>query len=164
MLTHKDDNGFLQAIGQCQGTLFKVCLMFTARGSEELRDLYQEIVCRLWQGWPSFDRRSSLVTWVYRVAFNTALSWQRSQQRRVPVVDLEEAAFVQLSQEAHDSAYLYELADRLTPDEKVLLRLYLDKVKLRKVAEILNTTEDAVKKRIQRMKQHLTQLYQEDQQ
>jgi len=157
-------DAFLEMLGQYRGTLFKVCLMFADRRSEDIRDLYQEIVCRMWEGWASFDHRSKTGSWAYRVALNTALNWQRSQRHRVPVEELEEETFMLLSQEAEDSAYLYELADRLSPDEKVLLRLYLDKVKLRDIADILNTTEDAIKKRIQRMKQHLTQLYQEDQQ
>ena len=34
--------------------LFKVCLFYTDRQPHNVRDMYQDIVCNLWQAWPSF--------------------------------------------------------------------------------------------------------------
>lgn len=152
-------------IGENQAVIFKVCLMFTDRRSEDIRDLYQDIVCNLWEGWSSFDSRSAVSTWVYRVAFNTALNNQRRDSRRPELVTLDDSTCEAMTQEAHNEMVerLYALADRLKPDEKALLRLYLDKVKLRDIAEILGTTEAAVKHRIQRMKEHLIMHNREDQ-
>src|ERR1700760_2227831 len=45
------------------------------------RDLLQEIHLALWRSLPSFDRRCSLRTWVYRVAHNTALTHVTRQRR-----------------------------------------------------------------------------------
>ena len=39
------------------------------------RDLLQEIHLALWRSFEGFDARSSLRTWVYRVAHNTSISW-----------------------------------------------------------------------------------------
>lgn len=38
-----DQDAFLQMVDENRGTLYKVCLMFSSRQSEELRDLYQEV-------------------------------------------------------------------------------------------------------------------------
>lgn len=153
-----DQDAFLQMVDENRGTLYKVCLMFSSRQSEELRDLYQEVVCRLWEGYEGFDRRSSSLTWVYRVAMNTALNWQRNRRRRPLLVPLDTLDDQLLASEADRSSDLYALADHLTDNEKALLWLYLDGVKLRQIAEVTDSTEDAVKKRIQRMKQHLIDI------
>jgi RNA polymerase sigma-70 factor (ECF subfamily) len=51
-----------------------------ARG-DDVRDLYQEILLEIWLSLPSFQGRSEIDTWVYRVALNTAkhLSGQGNQ-------------------------------------------------------------------------------------
>lgn len=125
-----------------------------------MRDLYQEMVCKLWEAWPTYQKRSSIGTWLYRVALNVALEEHRQRKRSIVLVELEAEQWEALAEEAAESwGGLYEVADRLSADEKALLRLYLDKVKLREIAEILGTTEGAVKQRIMRMKQHLIGLY-----
>lgn len=158
-----EQDAFLQMVEENRGTLYKVCLMFSSRQSEDLRDLYQEIVCRLWEGRERFDGRSSCSTWLYRVAMNTALNWQRDGQRRPVLVPLDTLDNRLLYQEANHAADLYALAERLNPDEKALLWLYLEGVKLRQIAQVLDTTEVAVKKRIQRMKNHLIIISKEEQ-
>ena len=40
---------FLEMLRQCEGTLLKVCLYFTDRRRDDIRDLYQEIACTLWE-------------------------------------------------------------------------------------------------------------------
>lgn len=35
-------------------TIFKICLMFTDRDPENVKDMYQDIVCSLWESWPRF--------------------------------------------------------------------------------------------------------------
>lgn len=162
MPTTNEQDAFLRMVAECRGTLYKVCLMFSSRQSEDLRDLYQEVVCRLWEGWGSYSHRSSSATWVYRVAMNTALNWQRSKQRRPTLVSLDALDDQQLADEADHAADLYAMADHLTDDEKALLWLYLDGMKLRQIAEVMATTEGAVKKRIQRMKQHLIAISKEE--
>ena len=154
----------MQVIASHQGILFKVCLMFATPKSEELRDLYNDIVSRLWEGWPSFDYRSNESTWVYRVALNTALNQQRKERHRPTIVLVEEGTIEALCEERESdlAQELYRLAERLLPDEKALLRLYLDKKKEKEIALILGISEQAVQSRIKRMKQKLIKYRKEE--
>lgn len=164
VMKHQNDiESFTQIIEENQGILFKVCLMFTNRATDDIRDLYQDIVCKLWEGWTSGIDRRAISTWVYRVALHTAIDQQRHRSVAVPMVRLDEAQCNLLVLEAEDEmvSSLYVMADHLPPDEKTLLRLYLDKVKLRDMALILGISQDAVKKRIQRMKEHLIKISKE---
>lgn len=163
MKRQNDIEAFIQTVEECRGILFKICLMFTHRENDDIRDLYQDIVCKLWEGWSSNIDRRAVSSWVYRVALHTAIDQQRHRSLSVPIVRLDEAQCDLLVQETEDEMVgsLYAMADRLEPDEKALLRMYLDKVKLRDMALILDISQDAVKKRIQRMKEHLIQISKE---
>ncbi len=45
-------------------------------------DLFQDICLQIWQSIPAFRGEARETTWIYRVAFNTALAWRRGEQRR----------------------------------------------------------------------------------
>ena len=163
MKQKNDIEAFTQVVEECRGILFKICLMFTRRETDDIRDLYQDIVCKLWEGWSSDINRRAVSSWVYRVALHTAIDQQRHRSLSIPIVRLDMSLCDLLAHESEDDIVgsLYAMADRLTPDEKALLRLYLDKVKLRDMALILGISQDAAKKRIQRMKEHLIQISKE---
>jgi hypothetical protein len=61
--------------------MWKVVRAF-AVGSEDQEDLVQEIALQLWMSLPAFRREAKESTWIYRVAFNTALVWKRHEKRR----------------------------------------------------------------------------------
>ena len=45
---------FMELLNQCQGTIIKLCLLHTDRQPDSVNDLYQEIVCNLWESFPRF--------------------------------------------------------------------------------------------------------------
>ena len=53
-----------------------------AAAPQDQDDLFQDILLQIWSSIPSFRGEAKETTWIYRVAFNTALAWQRGEQRR----------------------------------------------------------------------------------
>ena len=49
----------------------------------EAEDLVQETYVRAWRAWPSFEGRSSVRTWLYRIATNVCLTLRQHHQRRI---------------------------------------------------------------------------------
>ena len=45
------------------------------------QDLFQEIVFQVWRSVDAFRGESSVPTWMYRVALNTAIAWTRKEDR-----------------------------------------------------------------------------------
>ena len=45
-------------------------------------DLFQEVLLQLWSSIPAFRGEAKATTWIYRVAWNTALAWRRGERRR----------------------------------------------------------------------------------
>lgn len=156
-----DIPGFMEALRDSEGTLLKICLMFARRNSEELRDLYQEMLADLYEGWPQFRGQCSIGTWIYRVAMNTALTQQRKQARRVPLVDIDASLFENLLHEVEEDQtdMLHELIALLADEEKALLRMYLDGLTHEEVAAILGISRTEVKRRIHDLKQKLADMY-----
>lgn len=65
-------NAFITAINQNQGLIFKVASIYT-NNEEDRKDLSQEIIYQLWKSFDTFQQKSSLSTWMYRVAMNVAI-------------------------------------------------------------------------------------------
>ena len=90
---------FLTAIDENKGIIYKVANAY-ARNKEDNKDLVQEIIFQLWRSFEAFGQRSSLSTWIYRVAFNVSVSHRRNDMRRQWInTPISESAFVNIEQE-----------------------------------------------------------------
>lgn len=59
-----------------------------SKDPDEVNDLFQDILIKLWKGFASFKGQSSAKTWIYRVALNSCLDSDRRKKRegeRVPL-------------------------------------------------------------------------------
>src|SRR5207249_7334998 len=54
----------------------------------EADDAVQETLVRAWRGFDSFEGRSSVRSWLYRIATNVCLDLLRGRQRRARPMDL----------------------------------------------------------------------------
>ena len=73
-----DQKQFSVMVRQNKNTIFTVCYMFS-KDQEEVNDLFQEVLIRLWQGFDNYKRNSKERTWIYRVALNTCISFDRKK-------------------------------------------------------------------------------------
>lgn len=155
----KQQNDFLEMLASSQGIIFKVCLFYTDRRPENVKDLYQEIVAALWESWPSFQHRSAATTWVYSVALRTAVG-QHRRRRLPPFVRLDEKLYSDLAESVNDELVdrLYELIDRLDDEEKETVLLYLDRVPRDEMARRLGISENSVSRRLNKIKAKLTKM------
>ena len=71
---------FLEMIQQHEQTIYTICYMFS-QDKDEVDDLYQDILLQLWQGYDTFEGRSDIRTWIYRVSLNYCINFQRKQKR-----------------------------------------------------------------------------------
>lgn len=150
---------FLEMLSSSQATIFMVCLHFTDRQPDSIRDLYQEIVITLWEAWPDFRGQSASNTWVRRIALNVAASAARVEMRKPRLVPLEDWMLDSIAEETVNSPPdYYKIIDSLEPDERALIYLRLDQLSLSDIAEVLGTTEGAVKTRFLRLRKKIDDL------
>lgn len=75
------ERDFERLVQEQRQTIYSVCYLF-ANDRQEADDLAQEVLIRLWQGLDGFEGRSSAKTWVYRVALNTCVTFDKLHRRR----------------------------------------------------------------------------------
>ena len=128
-----------------------------ANGSDA-DDLLQEILLQVWRGLSGVKQNSSIDTWCYRVAINTALTWRRAAGRKRSNVPLDNSCVKGISGAAdgHDlSKLLAKFLRSLARADRAMVLMYLDDFTGQEMAEVTGLSEGAVRVRIHRIKQRL---------
>jgi RNA polymerase sigma-70 factor (ECF subfamily) len=156
-----DPPGFTTLMAQHRGILVKVAASY-ATAAEDRADLMQDIALQLWRAWSSYDPARTFSTWMYRIALNVAISWQRRPRPLHEALGTEHEELIG----AHDVDA--EARDRLTQVQRAmhslgrvdraLLLLHLDGCSQRESAEVLGTSESNVATRLGRIRQRLRRL------
>jgi RNA polymerase sigma-70 factor (ECF subfamily) len=60
------------------------------RSTEDAEDALQEALLKAWRALPTFEGRSSLRAWLYRIVTNTSLDAAHRRPRRVVPIDLDQ--------------------------------------------------------------------------
>ena len=149
---------FEELVKQYKRTIYSVCYMFS-HDNEEINDLFQEILVRLWLGFDQFEQRSSVNTWVYRIALNTAINSDKRAKRRPQTVPLstdidpydpQESSLEQVRQ-------LYALINQLDVMDRGLVLLWLEGIGYDEIAAIMGITVANVGIKLHRIKEKLVQ-------
>jgi RNA polymerase sigma-70 factor (ECF subfamily) len=154
------DQDFASAMRAHQPKLYRTACFLTGNHHEG-EDLVQETLLEAWKSWNSFEGRSSVYTWVYRILIRRYHRWQRRQVvRRIfftSVADQKEAqTFIDpsalpgaLLENDEQNAQFWRLLDSLRPKHREALVLrYAEKMRLEQIAETLELPLGTVKSRL----------------
>ena len=148
---------FLTLVETHSAAIDRVCRSF-CHTTEDHEDLRQDIIMNLWLGWSRYRPTAKPVTWVWRVAVNTGISWLRHRQRQVETMPLEGLEVPDEGIDPEERKWLYELIHQLPAKDQKLLRLYLEGWKQDEIGEMLGISETNVQTRMSRIKQKLRNL------
>ena len=134
-------------------SLFRLC------GDQDLAaDLTQETYQKAWAALPSFDGRSQLFTWLYRIAYTTFLNHVRRPRRVVQLDDPHTAelsdsapAVDQVLADGEQSTHLREAVMKLPDDLRFTVTAHFwGGLSVKEVAEVEGITTVAIRKRLHR--------------
>ena len=148
---------FLTLIESHTAAIDRVCRSF-CHTTEDHEDLRQDIIMNLWLGWERYRPTAKPVTWVWRVAVNTGISWRRHRQRQVETMPIEGLEMPDEGIDSEERKWLYELIRQMPAKDQKLLRLYLEGWKQDEIGEMLGISETNVQTRMLRIKQKLRNL------
>ncbi|MFY7787927.1 MAG: RNA polymerase sigma factor [Thermoflexibacteraceae bacterium] len=155
------DKNFIQQITDNQKIIHKICHVYCSN-AEDRQDLFQEVLLNAWRSYSSFANLSKFSTWLYKVALNTALMYQRSHRKQEQITWLDLQQLQQKAIETDTSneqiQRLYQAIAHLDEHEKSIVILYLDELSYKEIAEIVGITENNVGVKLNRIKQKLKQL------
>ena len=159
------DSDFLALLNEHRGAIQRVGRTYAA-GPDDREELMQEIVYQLWRAFPSYRREAAAITWVYRIALNTAISALRKRSRRPAHVSLEAAAEVPATDAPAIGDGRLELLSRamrrLGAVERALLMCYLDGLTYSQIGDVLGISETNVGARLSRTRAKLQELVEEE--
>ncbi len=150
---------FLALLEEHRRLLYKVARAYGRMGPDR-EDLVQEMAVQAWKSFPRYDGRWRFSTWLYRVALNVAISFQRRERTRALHVapggeEVLEGIGQADPEAAEDVALLYTFIGRLDPLNRALMLLYLDGQNQAEIGEVLGISPANVSTRVGRLKQRL---------
>ncbi|MBQ7822956.1 MAG: RNA polymerase sigma factor [Bacteroidaceae bacterium] len=132
---------------------------------EDAEELTQDVFMKVFSSLKQYKGNSEFSTWIYRIAYNTAMSYTRKQRKEIPYID--ESLYENISEEEVDALFnrtdnsekieqLEQSVARLTGEEKALLSLfYTDMRPINEIAKITGLTETNVKTKLHRIRKKL---------
>ena len=152
------ETAFEQVVKQHKSTIYTVCLMFS-KDSDEVNDLFQEVLINLWKGFEGFEGRSNIGTWIWRVSFNTCISSERKKKKlgTVPLT-MEINLFEDKDEDTRQVQMLYKRIHRLKPFDRAIVLLWLEGMPYEEIAAIVGITVKNVSVRLFRINEELKRM------
>jgi RNA polymerase sigma-70 factor (ECF subfamily) len=150
---------FEQMVRKHKSSIFTVCFMFS-KDSDEVNDLFQEVLINLWRGFQDFRGDSQLATWIWRVSFNTCISQERKKKKHAASIPLEMGIdlFNDRDEDTRQIQMLYHRIHQLKPFDRAIVLLWLEGMPYDEIAAIVGITVKNVSVRLFRIKEELKKM------
>ncbi len=148
---------FDRMLHEHQGIILKVCRSFSSQ-KEDQKDLFQEILYKLWKGKDSFKNHSKTSTWIYKVCLNHAIDLSRKKKIQTYERELENIPEPRKESD-YDLEALYLAIQKLSPLNRALIVLYLDQLSYKEIGEIIGLSDKNVGVKLVRVKKELKEHY-----
>lgn len=164
-----------ELVRRYQNDLFRFCLHYV-RDAERARDMAQESFIRVYAARGRFDPTRKFRPWVLCIARNLCLN-ELKRKKAVPMESLEEYATAardetgevlrsssdgpdQLLMAAERRQLLTKALERLDEESREIVTLrFFERLQARDIAEIIGSTEGAVRTRLHRILKSLRHIY-----
>jgi RNA polymerase sigma-70 factor, ECF subfamily len=173
------DFAFEQLVHRYDRQVFSIAANYV-RSSEDAKDIYQEVLIRIYKGLPKFEFRSEFSTWLFRIATNVCLT-HRTNNRKHKYISLDEPPNEDEEYHTHTrdlsgedktdqrildkeiSKNIQNALQYLSPQQKLVFTLrHFQEFKLKEIAEMMNCSEGTVKKylftAVQKMRTELKEI------
>lgn len=119
---------------------------------EDANDVLQNVFLKAWKNLETFQGKSSLSTWLYRIAVNESLDFLRKRKQEGMASEIENAGVANqlLADNYFDGdetqAQLQEAVSKLPEVQRTVFTMkYFEDMKYSQISKILNTSEGALK-------------------
>ena len=151
-----DERIFKELIHRHRDMIWSICKSYRLSAAWTTEDAFHEVLCDIWRGLGSFDKRSSERTWVYRVATNTMITLTRKigNQPTMEATDYPEPSY------RDDDYYdLVEIIEATTEPDRTIIKAHAQGFSYAEIAKITGLTVGAVSMRLTRALRKLRKQY-----
>jgi len=148
--------------------VYNKCLGFS-KSTDEAQDLTQDIFLKLFVKLSTFKGKSKFSTWLYAFTYNHCVNYvNRNTAKKIEKQSVGTENLEETYNEEEEDISIYQLKveklkvalEKISPEDKMILLLkYQDFMSIKELQGILDIGESAVKMRLKRAKQKLTNEY-----
>lgn len=152
---------YTELINRYKGYAFTIALKIL-QNRPEAEEAAQDAFIKAFHNLAKFNRESKFSTWLYRIAFNTAISYKRKSKaifQSIETVQIAQRHEGEGNVEYDDKKKFIEQAMRKLNDaDRLAVNLfYLQEFSLEEIAEITGMQANTVKVRVHRARQRLAE-------
>jgi RNA polymerase sigma factor (sigma-70 family) len=142
---------------------FRIC-----GNREEAEEVAQDSFLKAYRSLNGFRMKSRFSTWLYRIVYNTSISYLRSKKRGMISIDEYPATVKDFiapgtPEEEAESIYRESLVNfalqKMSDDERALVTLYYyDELSSDEISEIMNISKSNIKVRLFRARKRISEI------
>ena len=153
------ESQFTQMVKEYKKTIYTVCY-FYSKDTEEVNDMFQDVLINLWKGFEKFRGDSSVKTWIWRVSLNTCNNHERKKKRSVHTIPLSVNIDLYNDDDEHSKQIqmLYDRINRLDVFDRAIILLWLENMSYQDIANVVGITLSNVTTRLFRIKEQLKSM------
>ena len=162
MTENKQKDLFLDILEKNIGIIIKISRAY-AKSAHDKEDLINDITLELWKSFGRFKGESRISTWIYRVAINTSMNFNRKKKSDIlyfpsDLKQFENQNWITEPPDSSHSEILYQCIDELNQLNKAIILLYLDGNSHDEISEITGISKTNIGTRISRIKEQIKNL------
>jgi len=140
--------------------VMQVCTGFVKGKTALASDLCQEVFIHIWNAMATFEARSTIKTWIYRITVNTCLQYVRKQGRNpeVPMQGKEHQIPNEPVNDHQASQILYVCMGKLPEIDRLLMMMVLNGLGYQEISDIIGISHANVRVKVHRIKHKLKKL------
>jgi RNA polymerase sigma-70 factor, ECF subfamily len=170
-----DDSAFREIVERYQSKVFSI-IHGIVRQRNDVEDIAQQVFAKVYLSLRSFDFRSSLITWIYKITVNECFDYLRKRKVRKLVYESDmsedEVRRVENSEPTVDRQapmdeslasrdYVVKLLTRVSEEERMLLMMKeVEGFSVEELAERTGMNENTIKVKLFRARQKLVRAAQ----
>ena len=163
LVTNGDTNAFVHIVRRYQKMVFTIiCKIVT--DTVEAEDITQDVFIKVFQSLDKFREESEFSTWLYRIAYNTAISEVRKikkeftsfDDKTINISDEDISDNIDNISTKERLEYLDIVLKMLNPDDALLITLfYLNNHSIEEISKIANLSQSNVKVKLHRIRKFM---------
>lgn len=159
-MNDEKDIEFQRLVEKHKSTITSVCMMFSD-DMMTVDDLVQESLINIWRGFSSFEERSDVKTWLWRICLNTCLTFDRKKKNVASSTSLENLKADILEEKSEENAHvkiLYQRIRQLNALDRAIVLLWLEGMPYDEIGLVIGISAKNVSVRLVRIKEQLKKM------
>lgn len=159
-MQNKVKPNFEQLLEYNKDKIYRICRIYAVAPIEP-EDLFQEVTLHIWKAFSSFESRSDMNTWVYRIALNVCMRYKNKLENRnekmvrLESIQFEPASSIPDTDQQEKIKALYSCIHTLNETDQSIVILSLDELSYKEIAKITGLTENHIAVKMKRMRKVL---------